>query len=40
MKRRMLVLVAGVLSVGVYATAQVQTKESQAAMTPAQALER
>ena len=40
MTRRVLVLVAWVLSVGVYATAQVQTKESQAAMTPAQALER
>lgn len=40
MTRRMLILVAGVLSVGVYATAQVQTKESQAGMTPAEALEK
>ena len=40
MTRRILVLAAGLLTVGVFATAQVQTKESQTAMTPAQALER
>lgn len=40
MTRRAAVLAAGVLSVGVFAAAQVQTKESQAAMTPAQALVR
>jgi carbonic anhydrase len=40
MSRRVIVLAAWVLSVGSFVSAQVSTKESQAAMTPAQALER